>query len=197
MYRPIKGTNGRYLINENGKVIDTQPAYMEHMEWNWSFDPTQPRAIIITDDKFNVVKSDGKTTVKYLYNVIKETFPELFQIDEESRQRIINSYQNEAQRTYSISVNDFNRLIYPNELIKLYDTTNNGKRYKNGRPILPSVINIPKSGSIMLHKGRRYFGIGTRNVIHFDKNGLPYNAKPWAEPDIQKYRDLSDDDDFI
>ena len=31
MYRPIKGTNERYIINEEGNVIDTKPYYMEHM----------------------------------------------------------------------------------------------------------------------------------------------------------------------
>ena len=181
MYRPIKGTNERYIINEEGIVIDTQPYYMEHMEWQWeSIDPTQPREVQVTDGYVHCIKSNGKQTMYSISKILRETFPELYQITDESKQRIIDSYLNEKQKTYSISLKDFNKMIYPNELIKIYDTTaNKGKNIKWKKP---TVINPNARGFIVLHKGRKYFGVGTRNIIHFDENGLPTNAKPWAEP---------------
>lgn len=180
MYRPIKDTNERYIINEEGIVIDTHPAYMEHMEWQWEFDPTQPREVTITEERFCYFKDNGKYNTKNIHSILKETFPELYQISDESKQRIIDSFKNEKQKTYSISLKDFNKMIYPNELIKVYDTTNNkekGKKWKK-----PTVIRPNEKGMVVLRKGRRYFGVGTRNIIHFDENGLPINAKPWAEP---------------
>lgn len=181
MYRPIKGTNERYIINEEGIVIDTQPYYMEHMEWQWeSIDPTQPREVTITEERFCYFKDNGKYNTKNIHSILKETFPELYQITDESKQRIIDSFKNEKQKTYSISLKDFNKMIYPNELIKVYDTTCNkekGKKWKK-----PTIIRPNEKGMVVLRKGRKYFGVGTRNIIHFDENGLPTNAKPWAEP---------------
>lgn len=180
MYRPIKDTNERYIINEEGIVLDTQPYYMEHMEWQWeTIDPTQPREVTITEERFCYIKDNGKPAIKNIHSILKETFPELYQISDENKQRIIDSYLKD-QKTYSINIKDFNRLIYPNELIHIYDTTNNkekGRKWKK-----PTIIRPNERGMVVLRKGRRYFGLGTRNIIHFDENGLPVNAKPWAEP---------------
>ena len=191
MYRPIKGTNERYIINEEGIVIDTQPYYMEHMEWQWeSIDPTQPREVQVTDGYVHCIKSNGKQTMYSISKILRETFPELYQITDESKQRIINSFNNEKQDTYTISLKDFNKMIYPNELIKIYDTTaNNDKNIKWKKP---TVINPNARGFIVLHKGRKYFGLGTRNIIHFNANGLPYNAKPWAEPISTTYTQMQE-----
>lgn len=190
MYRPIKDTNERYIINEEGIVIDTQPYYMEHMEWQWEFDPTQPREVTITEEKFCYVKDNGKPSIKNIHSILRETFPELYQISDESKQRIIVSYLNDEQSTYAISLKDFNKMIYPNELIKIYDTTAN--KDKNRKWKKPTVINPNARGYIVLHKGRKYFGLGTRNIIHFDENGLPVNAKPWAEPISTTYSMIKD-----
>ena len=190
MYRPIKDTNERYIINEEGIVIDTQPYYMEHMEWQWEFDPTQPREVTITEEKFCYVKDNGKQITKTIHSILRETFPELYQISDESKQRIIVSYLNDEQSTYAISLKDFNKMIYPNELIKIYDTTAN--KDKNRKWKKPTVINPNARGYIVLHKGRKYFGLGTRNIIHFDENGLPVNAKPWAEPISTTYSMIKD-----
>ena len=180
MYRPIKDTNERYVINEEGIVLDTQPYYMEHMEWQWeTIDPTQPREVTITEERFCYIKDNGKPAIKNIHSILRETFPELYQISDESKQRIIDSYLKD-QKTYSINIKDFNRLIYPNELIHIYDTTNNkekGRKWKK-----PTIIRPNERGMVVLRKGRKYFGLGTRNIIHFDENGLPVNAKPWAEP---------------
>lgn len=180
MYRPIKDTNERFIINEEGKVLDTQPYYREHMEWQWEIDPTQPREVTITKGRFTYVKDNGKRTTNDIHFILKQTFPELYQISEQKKQRIIDSYKKQDSKTYSININDFNRLIYPNELIKIYDTTNNkekGRKWKK-----PIIIRPNEKGIIVLRKGRRYFGIGTRYIIHFNENGLPKNSKPWAEP---------------
>ena len=185
MYRPIKGTNERYIINEEGIVIDTQPYYMEHMEWQWEFDPTQPREVTITEERFCYLKDNGKYITKNIHSILKETFPELFQISDESKQRIIDSYLKD-QKTYSINIKDFNRLIYPNELIQIYDTTNNkekGRKWKK-----PTIIRPNERGMVVMRKARKYFGLGTRNIIHFDENGLPVNAKEWAEPISTRYK---------
>lgn len=190
MYRPIKDTNERYIINEEGIVIDTQPYYMEHMEWQWEFDPTQPREVQVTDGYIHCIKSNGKQTMYSISKILRETFPELYQISDESKQRIINSFNNEKQDTYTISLKDFNKMIYPNELIKIYDTTAN--KYKNIKWKKPTVINPNARGFIVLHKGRKYFGLGTRNIIHFNANGLPYNAKPWAEPTSTTYTQMQE-----
>lgn len=190
MYRPIKDTNERYIINEEGIVIDTQPYYMEHMEWQWeTIDPTQPREVTITEERFCYIKDNGKPAIKNIHSILKETFPELYQISDENKQRIIDSYLRD-QKTYSINIKDFNRLIYPNELIHIYDTTNNkekGRKWKK-----PTIIRPNERGMVVLRKGRRYFGIGTRNIIHFDENGLPVNAKPWAEPISTTYNMIKD-----
>ena len=190
MYRPIKDTDERYVINEEGIVLDTQPYYMEHMEWQWeTIDPTQPREVTITEERFCYVKDNGKPATKNIHSILKETFPELYQISDESKQRIIDSYFKD-QKTYSINIKDFNRLIYPNELIQIYDTTNNkekGRKWKK-----PTIIRPNERGMVVLRKGRRYFGLGTRNIIHFDENGLPVNAKPWAEPISTTYNMIKD-----
>ena len=191
MYRPIKDTNERYIINEEGIVIDTQPYYMEHMEWQWeTIDPTQPREVQVTDGYVHCIKSNGKQTMYSISKILRETFPELYQISDESKQRIINSFNNEKQDTYTISLKDFNKMIYPNELIKIYDTTAN--KDKNIKWKKPTVINPNARGFIVLHKGRKYFGLGTRNIIHFDENGLPVNAKPWAEPISTTYTQMQE-----
>lgn len=190
MYRPIKDTNERYIINEEGIVLDTQPYYMEHMEWQWeTIDPTQPREVTITEERFYYIKDNGKPAINNIHSILKETFPELYQISDENKQRIINSYLKD-QKTYSINIKDFNRLIYPNELIQIYDTTNNkekGRKWKK-----PTIIRPNEKGMVVLRKGRRYFGLGTRNIIHFDENGLPVNAKPWAEPISTTYNMIKD-----
>ena len=190
MYRPIKDTNERYIIYEEGIVLDTQPYYMEHMEWQWeTIDPTQPREVTITEERFCYIKDNGKTAIKNIHSILRETFPELYQISDENKQRIIDSYLKD-QKTYSISLKDFNKMIYPNELIKVYDTTNNkekGRKWKK-----PTIIRPNEKGMVVLRKGRRYFGLGTRNIIHFDENGLPVNAKPWAEPISTTYNMIKD-----
>lgn len=190
MYRPIKGTNERFIINEKGIVLDTRPGYMEHMEWQWDFDPTQPREVTITEEYFCIVKDKGKYIMTNIHSILKQTFPELYQISEEKKQRIINSYLNENQKTYSISLDDFNKLIYPNKLIKLYETT--AKGIKGRKWEKPTIIKPNENGMIVLKKGRKYFGLGTRNVIHFDENGLPFNAKSWAEPRSTTYSKLKE-----
>ena len=190
MYRPIKDTNERYIINEEGIVLDTQPYYMEHMEWQWeTIDPTQPREVTITEERFCYIKDNGKTAIKNIHSILRETFPELYQISDENKQRIIDSYLKD-QKTYSISLKDFNKMIYPNELIKVYDTTNNkekGRKWKK-----PTIIRPNERRMVVLRKGRRYFGLGTRNIIHFDEQGLPYNAKEWAEPISSRYHNDSE-----
>lgn len=179
-FRPIEGTNGRFVISAEGIVMDMHPSYMDHLDWGWeTIDPTQPREVSICKDLFSYTTSDGKERKRNLFTVIKETFPDMYEISDESRERILSSFANDAQRTYSISLDDFNRLIYPNELIHLYDTTCNSER---GRQKKPSVIRPNAKGMIVLKKGRKYFGIGRRNLIHFGSDGLPYNANPWAEP---------------
>lgn len=191
MFRPINDTNERYIINEEGIVIDTHPAYMEHMEWQWlTIVPTEPREVTITEERFCYVLNNGKKVIKNIHSILLETFPELYQISDESKQRIINSYKKQDTQTYTISIKDFNRLIYPNELIQIYDTTSNkekGRKWKK-----PTIIRPNEKGKVILRKGRSYFGIGTRNIIHFDENGLPYNTKEWAEPISSRYHNDSE-----
>ena len=179
MYKEIANTNGRYLISEDGRVLDTTPFYMEHMEWQWeSIDPTQPREVTVTEDNFFYIKDNGRITFRNINSVLKETFPELYTLSDNIKQRIISSYENKETKTYSISLRDFNKLIFPNELIQIYDTTcNKQKPYKK-----PTIIKPNEKGIVTLRKNRKYFGIGTRNIIHFDNQGLPKNAKSWAEP---------------
>ena len=190
MYRPIKDTNERYIINEEGIVIDTHPAYMEHIEWQWEFDPTQPREVTITEERFCYVLNNGKKVIKNIFSILTETFPELYQISNESKQRIIDSYNKQDTKTYTISIKDFNRLIYPNELIQIYDTTCNKERGRKWKK--PTIIRPNEKGNVVLRKNRRYFGLGTRNIIHFDEQGLPYNAKEWAEPISSRYHNDSE-----
>lgn len=187
MYRPIKDTDGRYVINEDGRVLDTTPFYMEHIEWQWeTIDPTQPRELNISDDDEFIYIKNGKQTSKNLFICLKETFPELYDIDEETRRRITESYRNDEQRTYSISLRDFNRMIFPNELIQIYDTT----QPTRGKWRKPTVIRPNERGIIVLRKNRKYFAIGTRNIIHFRNDGCPYNTRYWAErPDTTWYND--------
>lgn len=182
-FRPIEGTDGRFVISTEGIVMDMHPSYMDHLDWGWeTIDPTKPREVSICKDLFSYTLSDGRERKKDVFKVIKETFPDIYDISDETRERILSSFANDAQRTYSISLDDFNKIIYPNELIHLYDTTCNSQTGRqNGRVGKPSVIRPNARGMIVLKKGRKYFGIGRRNLIHFGSDGLPYNANPWAE----------------
>ena len=105
-----------------------------------------------------------------------QLFPELYAI---SRSRV-----NEIKciiktcRGISYDIDEFNRLIFPNKLIHLYDkgTDEEWKRNKKEKYnwLRPRRVKI-EDGRFTLYGDHNYFGMGTRTFIHI-KDCFPINS---------------------
>lgn len=167
-WRYIEDTNERYIISTDGIVIDLKPQIGPLDE-----ELREPREIDFQEqtDSYNI----GKKT-KGIYPLLRKTFPEYYTVSEEELNNLRQRAETQQSITYNVDL--FNRLIFPNTLLAIYDTTCNKVQFlKNEKP---SRVRIKDNGSFTLYKDRTYFGIGTKNIIHFD-NLIPSNAKSWGE----------------
>lgn len=167
-WRDIKGTDGKYIISNDALIVNTKP-HKGHMKCD---DMYVPREIEISDI-FTVllVLDNGKHISKSIWTLMKENWPELF-MGKEEMQDLRNRI--EYQDSITLDEETFNRIIFPNEVLVLYDTTSNSKKpYRKPRKL------SFKNGKITFFKNRTYCGIGTRNIIVF-RNNLPKNGKAYV-----------------
>jgi hypothetical protein len=163
-FREIIGFNGRYLIDLEGRIIDTTPYFYNEY-----------RFLRTKYGKVGLMK-EGKERTYLIVNLIKSAFPEVTISDVELndiKQRV------ECQDSILYDIKTFNRFIFPNEIIKIFDKTWN-KTHKKKMWKKPSPVTI-RNGKILIKKNHIYFGWGTRGLIYIKSNCLPYNGKQFEE----------------
>lgn len=164
IFREIPNFEGRYLIDLEGRIIDTNPYFFN--EW---------RFIETSRGRVGLMK-EGKQRTYYIVNLIKSTFPEVSISDDELneiKQRV------EYQDSITLDIDTFNKFIFPNKIIKIFDKTWN-KTHKKKDWKKPSPVTI-RNGKILIKKNHIYFGYGTRGLIYIKSNCLPYNGKQFEE----------------
>lgn len=166
-WKDVNGTDGKYLISNEARIINKRP-HWGHLKCD---DDYKPREIEISDIyQVLFVLDNGRHLKKSIWSLMREHFPELCMSDkemEELRNRI------EYQDSITLDEETFNRIIFPNEVVVLYDTTSNSRKpYRKPRKMTFD------NGKITFFKNRTYCGLGTRNVIYF-RNHLPKNGKPY------------------
>lgn len=168
-WRYIEDTDERYIISTDGTVIDLKPQIGPLDE-----ELREPRELELQEqtESYNI-----NSNTRGVYPLLRKIYPEYYTVSDEElddlRQRA------ETQQSITYSVDFFNRLIFPNTLLTIYDTTcNKVKFFKNAKQ-KPLRVRI-KDNKFTLFKDRTYFAIGTKNIIHF-KNLIPSNAKSWGE----------------
>lgn len=184
-WKEIPNYDGRYLINVEGDVMDLRPEKSDDQHWTT---PIEYRMLISNTGKVALVK-DGKQYSKKIVLLLKEVFKDLLLMSEEEIDLLKEKAKTQDSITYTIE--DFNKLIYPNKLIKLYDKTYNVSHHidpKDRRRTLwrkPNVVPMT-NGKILIKKGHTYFGYGLTNLIYI-KDMMPYNGKPTQEPPSKPY----------
>lgn len=177
-YRTIEHTDGRYLINEEGVVIDLKP--QRNQKYNF-WNEELPRELECNGRNVQIVYK-GKRQIRALNTLVKSTFPELF-ITNKEKEEVKRGMEGKEHITFTVE--EFNHLIYPNKVRQLYDKTFNMQGHldpKDKRKHLwqpPTKVNIT-NGKIRLYKGHTYFGYGLTHLIHFD-GLMPYNGKSFEQ----------------
>lgn len=184
-FREIPGFNGRYLINIEGDVKDLEPKKSDDQHWTT---PIEFRILKNSNGSVTLEKN-GKYYGKKVLLLLKEIFSDLLLMSEEEIEMLKKKAKTQDSITYSIE--DFNKIIYPNKLVKLYDKTYNKSYHpdpKDRRSNLwkkPNVVPMT-NGKILIKKGHTYFGCGLTNLIYI-KDMIPYNGKPTAESLSKEY----------
>ena len=184
-WKEIPNYDGRYLINVEGDVMDLRPEKSDDQHWTT---PIEYRMLISNTGKVALVK-DGKQYSKKIVLLLKEVFKDLLLMSEEEIEQLKQKAKTQDSITYTIE--DFNKLIYPNKVLRLYDKTYNMSHHlnpKDRRKTLwkkPNVVHV-NNGKIIIKKGHTYFGYGLTNLIYI-KDMIPYNGKPTQEPLSKPY----------
>lgn len=181
-WREVPDTGGRYLCNKLGEVKDTSPKtkYIDS-EFQIESENDQWRYVPLSSDGWyrGIKLEDGSLKSFKPERLMLELFPELYFIGKNRLKEIANSIKVCGQFTYDVE--EFNRIIFPNRLIQLYDKGtkrewNYNKDYTFGwwAPKKVPVIN----GKFTLRNDHLYVGIGERNIIGVDKS-FPFNSYAW------------------
>ena len=167
-FRIIPNFDSRYLIDLEGRIIDTRPVHYLEDDKDWRFVHTKYGKVGLT--------KNGVQRIYSIVNLIKSAFPEVT-ISEGELNDIKQRLEN--QDTITFDIDTFNRFIFPNKIIKLFDKTYNvyHKKKEWKKPLPVSIHN----GKILLKKGHYYFGWGTTHLIRIKGNCLPYNGKQFEE----------------
>lgn len=176
MYREIKNTNGRYTINEEGIILDSNPKYLQYPDYDWSVKLTDPREIHPDDKDLVYLQLKGVTKNRNIFLIMRETFPELYTLSDERLEEYKARINDPSQKTVTFQISDINKLLFPNEIYIIYCKYNNDRKHWKK----PFKINLHNGKYYTLNKDWQYFGVGTRYLIHF-KDLLPYNGKPFGE----------------
>lgn len=168
-WRYIEGYDERYIISTEGMIIDLQPQIGPLDEEDRS-----PREVAFNEATESVNLGARARTI---FKLLRETFPDYYVPTEEEINGIKERISKQDSITYNVDF--FNRLIFPNTLLTIYDTTCNKVQFFKNAKQKPSRVRI-KDNKFTLYKDRTYFAVGTKNIIHF-KNLIPNNAKSWGE----------------
>ena len=180
-WRTIPNYDGRYLINIEGDIMDLRPTKSDDQHWTT---PTECRMLISSTGSVSLNK-DGKQYTRKIVLLLKDVFKDLLLLSEEEIDLLKQKAKTQDSITYTVA--QFNKLIYPNKLLKLYDKTYNVSHHidpKDRRKTLwkkPNVVPMT-NGKILIKKGHTYFGYGLTNLIYINKDMIPYNGKPMEEP---------------
>ena len=163
-FREIPDFKGRYLIDLEGRIIDTTPYFYKKY-----------RFLRTKYGKVGLMK-EGKERTYLIVNLIKSAFPEVT-ISEKELNDIKQRLEN--QDTITFDIDTFNKFIFPNKILKLFDKTYNvyHKKKEWKKPLPVSIHN----GKILLKKGHYYFGWGTTHLIRIKGNCIPQNGKQFEE----------------
>ena len=185
-WKEIPDYDGRYMINIEGDVMDLRPEKSDDQHWTT---PIEYRMLVSNTGQVSLVKN-GKQYSKKIVLLLKEVFKDLLLLSEEEIELLKEKGRTQDSITYTID--EFNKLIYPNKVLKMYDKTYNVSHHidpKDRRRTLwrkPNVVPIT-NGKILIKKGHTYFGYGLKNLIYINKDMIPYNGKPMEEPISKKY----------
>lgn len=185
MWREIPNFNGRYLINIEGDVKDLEPKKSDDQHWTT---PIEFR-ILRCYNGIVTLEKNGKYYGKKVLLLLKEIFSDLLLMSEKEIELLKKKAKTQDSITYSIE--DFNKIIYPNKLVKLYDKTYNKSYHADPKDKRHNLWKKPNAvpmtnGRILIKKGHTYFGYGLTNLIYI-KDMIPYNGKPIAEPLSKEY----------
>ena len=169
-WRYIEGYDERYIISTEGMIIDLQPQIGPLDEEDRS-----PREVAFNEATESVNLGARARTI---FKLLRETFPDYYVPTEKEINDVKERISKQDSITYNVDF--FNKLIFPNTLLTIYDTTCNKVQFFKNAKQKPSRVRIKDNGSFTLFKDRTYFAVGTKNIIHF-KDLFPVNAKPWAE----------------
>ena len=184
-WKEIPNYDGRYLINIEGDIMDLRPERCDDQHWTT---PIEYRMLVSNTGQVSLGKN-GKYRQKKIILLLKEVFSDLLLMSEEEIDLLKEKARTQDSITYTIE--DFNKLIYPNKVIKLYDKTYNVSHHidpKDRRKTLwrkPNVVPMT-NGKILIKKGHTYFGYGLTNLIYI-KDMIPHNGKPMEEPVSKSY----------
>ena len=140
-WRYIEDTHERYIISTDGTVIDLKPQIGPLDE-----ELREPREIDFQEqtDSYNI---NRKT--KGIYPLLKKTFPEYYTVTEEEMEDLKQRAETQQSITYNVDL--FNRLIFPNTLLTIYDTTcNKVQFFKNAKQKPSRVRRTEKSSDLQL-----------------------------------------------
>lgn len=177
-WREVPNTGGRYKCNSDGDVLDLSPRIklIDNDFEIFIADDLTKMAPLSAEGYYKIRMSDGKKKCFRPDALQLQLFPELYAI---SRSRV-NQIKRiiDICRGISYDIDEFNRLIFPNKLINLYDkgTDEEWKRNKREKHnwLRPRKVPI-EDGRFTLYANHNYFGLGTRTFIHI-KDCYPVNS---------------------
>ena len=173
VWKFIPNTNEKYMISSWGDCMNMRPlvnADEDFLEGRL-FNPQE--LVLVNGECYNLFFPTGKKH-KSVYCLMRELFPEYYVPTDDEMQML--KQRSENDKVY-IPKTLMNKMLFPNYVLKIYDKT----LVKKKNTIKPTVVQPDVYGNYRFIKGHKYFGLGTSHLIHFNKNCIPHNAKPFAE----------------
>lgn len=186
MWREIPNYDGRYLINQEGDVLDLRPVQTEQ---HWTT-PINQRLLVKYNGSVALVSPKGKTQMYLIKPLLRKIFADILLLPQEKLNEI--KEKSETQESITYDIEDLNKLLWPNKILKMYDKTYNVSHHidprDRRRTLWEKPIEVPiVDGKITFEKGHTYFGYGLTHIIYIKKNMIPYNGKPFKEPFTKSY----------
>lgn len=185
-WKEIPNYEGRYIINIDGDVIDLRPERNDDQHWTTKI---EQRYLKTNNGYVNLTRGTQQKSKK-INVLLRELFEEELLMSKEEMSELEEKAMTQDSITYTIE--DFNRIIWPNKLLKLYDKTYNVSHHldkKDRRKTLwRKPLEVPvKDGKILIKNGHTYFGYGLTNLIYINRCMIPRNGKPFEDPISKGY----------